>query len=583
MESKATKLKPVRSEILQDPSTGLPGFIAGELEEQEELLRESNDANFDATNANYGSQDSNYNSEEQIHPRRLLVIMLSMYLGTFLAAVDNTLVSTIMAHIASEFDELPRISWVATAYLLSSATFQPLYGKVSDIFGRKPLLLLTNLAFLLGCFLCGISPSFWWLVSARFVAGIGGGGVTSMCSITLSDIVPLRDRALYQGMCNFFFGLGTACGGLVGGWFSEHGGGWRMAFLMQVPLSALSTALIMIFLQLPKKTTMGPSNRSVKSKLMAIDWAGATILVTFLLLFLVTASLGGKEVPFGSKMFALLCSSSALTCALFVYVELYWAQDPILPLAFLKNPSVLGSSFSNWFCMMAMMTTSYYLPIYYSGVLNMSPTNIGKRLVPNFFSVAFGSLGAGYYMKKTGKYYWFTVGFCMVSFLGHIQINLINPQIAVWRQYILLLVPGFGYSVLITVALLAMIAAVPHEHQAATTSISYAFRSTGSTLGVSIGGALFRESLNGLLTRKVLEFSDSHPKHELLKIIEKASKSSEWVHSSAPEYIRPTLISCYHFACKDTFMFCTLCSVGTLLSISIIKEYKLHLSLDRKG
>lgn len=569
-------LKPVRSNILQDPSTGLPGFVAGELEEQEELLRESN-------NPNYGSNANDGKLQPQIHPRRLLVIMLSMYLGTFLAAVDNTLVSTIMAHIASEFDELPRISWVATAYLLSSATFQPLYGKVSDIFGRRPLLLLTNLAFLLGCFMCGISPSFWWLVGARFVAGIGGGGVTSMCSITVSDIVPLRDRALYQGMCNFFFGLGTACGGLVGGWFSEHGGGWRMAFLMQVPLSAVSTALIMVFLQLPKKPANSSSSCSTKSKLLSVDWTGATILVTFLLLFLVTASLGGKEVAFNSKTFMLLCLGSALTCALFVYVELYVAQDPILPLTFLKNPSVLGSSFSNWFCMMAMMTTSYYLPIYYSGVLNMSPTNIGKRLVPNFFSVAFGSLGAGYYMKKTGKYYWFTVGFCMVSLLGHIQINLINPQIAVWRQYILLLVPGFGYSVLITVALLAMIAAVPHEHQAATTSISYAFRSTGSTLGVAIGGALFRESLNGLLNRKVLEFSGSHPKHELLKIIEKASKSSEYVHSTAPEYIRPTLISCYHFACKDTFMFCTMCSVGTLLSISIIREYKLHTSLDRKG
>lgn len=582
LNSKTRLLRPVRSEILQDASTDLPGFVAEEIEEREELYREFRRANYGSTTRREGSPRC-ADDFSPIPPNKLMVITLSMYLGIFLAAADGTLVSTIMAHIASEFNELPRISWIATAYLLSSATFQPLYGKLSDIFGRKPLLLMNNIVFLVGCLMCGLTPSFWGLVGARFISGIGGGGVTSMCSITISDIVPLRDRALYQGMCNFFFGLGTACGGIVGGWFSDHGGGWRMAFFIQVPLSALSSLLIAAFMKLPPRSKRTNSSISVRDKLLSVDWAGAAVLVVFLSLFLVTASLGGKEVAFNSKTFVTLCIGSLLACVLFINIELYGAKDPILPLSFLRNRSVLGSSFSNWFCMMAIMTTSYYLPIYYSGVLNMSPTSVGKRLMPNFFSTAFGSLGAGYYMKRTGKYYWFTVGFCFLSLLGHLQINLMKPDIATWRQYLLLVIPGFGYSVLITVALLAMIAAVPHDHHAATTSISYAFRSTGSTLGVSIGGAIFRQSLKGLLSRNVLKFEDSHPKRELLEIIENASKSSEWVHDFAPEFIRPTLVSCYHFACKDTFLFCTLCSIGTLASILIIKEYKLHVSLDRKN
>lgn len=582
LNSKTRLLRPVRSEILQDASTDLPGFVAEEIEEREELYREFQRANYGSTTRREGSPRC-ADDFSPIPPNKLMVITLSMYLGIFLAAADGTLVSTIMAHIASEFNELPRISWIATAYLLSSATFQPLYGKLSDIFGRKPLLLMNNIVFLVGCLMCGLTPSFWGLVGARFISGIGGGGVTSMCSITISDIVPLRDRALYQGMCNFFFGLGTACGGIVGGWFSDHGGGWRMAFFIQVPLSALSSLLIAAFMKLPPRSKRTNSSISVRDKLLSVDWAGAAVLVVFLSLFLVTASLGGKEVAFNSKTFVTLCIGSLLACVLFINIELYGAKDPILPLSFLRNRSVLGSSFSNWFCMMAIMTTSYYLPIYYSGVLNMSPTSVGKRLMPNFFSTAFGSLGAGYYMKRTGKYYWFTVGFCFLSLLGHLQINLMKPDIATWRQYLLLVIPGFGYSVLITVALLAMIAAVPHDHHAATTSISYAFRSTGSTLGVSIGGAIFRQSLKGLLSRNVLKFEDSHPKRELLEIIENASKSSEWVHDFAPEFIRPTLVSCYHFACKDTFLFCTLCSIGTLASILIIKEYKLHVSLDRKN
>lgn len=594
-ESSFSFLKPIRKDILQDASTDLPGFVAGEIEEQEESYLENH-----GIKLNYGSiakadNDVETNvsevcqisaAEEKIPKAKLRIIMLSMYLGIFLAAIDNTIVSTLLAHIASEFNELPRISWIATAYLFSSATFQPLYGKISDIFGRKPLLIFTNIAFLVGCLMCGLSRSFWWLVIARFVAGVGGGGITSMSSITISDIVPLRDRALYQGMSNLFFGLGTACGGIVGGWFSDNGGGWRVAFLMQVPLSAISVILIFHYLQLPRKNVSpaGEGCISVKSKILAIDWWGAIALVIFLTLFLSSASLGGgEEIPYNSKSFLALCLSSSLSFIVFVYIELKIARDPILPLSFLKDRSVLGSSLSNWCCMMVLMTTTYYLPVYFSAVLNMKPTDIGKRLLPNFFSVAFGSLGAGYYMKRTGKYYWFVIFFCAIAVLGQFQIFLINPTISTWRQYILTIIPGFGTSVLITVALLAMIAAVPHKHQAATTSISYAFRSTGSTLGVAIGGAIFRQSLSELLNRKVLHFaSDEHPKKELLEIIKKASSSSEWVHDSAPEYIRPALISSYHYAAKNTFLFCFICSIGTLLSIAIIREKKLYSSINRE-
>lgn len=582
-------LLPIRREILQDPSTEVPGFVAEEIAEQEEIYRESQEI------ANgYGSiprKDDEIETaaaavavaEEPLSKARLQVIMLSMYLGIFLAAIDNTIVSTTAAHVASEFEELPKVAWIATAYLLSSATFQPLYGKLSDIFGRRCLLIFTNVAFLVGCLMCGISRSFWWLVVSRFIAGVGGGGVTSMSSITITDIVPLSERALYQGTCNIFYGLGTACGGIVGGWFSDNWGGWRMAFLIQVPLSALSLLMILLYLRLPVKADEHASSRSLRHKLLAIDWFGAAALVVFLALFLMAASLGGKELAYSSKTFVSLILLSSLALAVFVYAELKVATDPILPLQFLRVRSVLGSSLSNWFCMAATMCTSYYLPIYFSGVLNMSPTDIGKRLTPNFFSVAFGSLGAGFYMKKTGKYYWFVLLFCALAVLGQLQILLIDPHISTWRQFTLTLIPGFGSSVLITVALLAMIAAVPHKHQAATTSISYAFRSTGCVLGVALGGAIFRESLSTLTQRRVLAYlSDAHPRDELLKIIEKSSTSSEWVHKKSPQFIRPVLIDCYNKACKNTFLFCLLCSLLALLSISIIEEKKLHSSLQRK-
>ena len=587
-------LKPIRIELLQDPSFELPGFIAAELEESEQIFNELHSVH----DSMYGSipiihpviniVDSKI--EDEISPTRLKIIMLSMYLGIFLAALDNTIVSTLLAHISSEFDSLSRISWIATAYLLSSATFQPLYGKISDIFGRKIILLFCNVTFFVGCLICGISPSFWWLVIGRFIAGIGGGGITSMSSITTSDIVPLRNRALYQGICNFYFGLGTALGGIVGGWFSENRGGWRMAFIIQLPLALISTVLINSYLILPAGSkgnglqSNGKSRTSdLKAKVAAVDWIGAISLVSFLLFFLLAASLGGNDIAFSSSSFLTLCFLAILGALLFCYVELKVAKDPILPLRFLKDRSVLGSSLSNWFCMMALMTISYYLPLYFASVLNMKPTDIGKRMIPNFFSTAFGSLGAGYYMKKTGKYYWFVFGFCIVSIIGVLQIFFINPSISVWRQYSLTFIPGLGVSVLITVALLSMIAAVPHKHQAVTTSISYAFRSTGCTLGVSVGAAIFRQSLDNLLYKDIMKLkSKEHSEKELLDIILKASESTEWVHQYAPEFVKEVIINCYHYSCKNVFLFCLICSIATLISISIIKEHKLHDTLDRE-
>ncbi|CCE61258.1 hypothetical protein TPHA_0A01750 [Tetrapisispora phaffii CBS 4417] len=598
-EDKSPLLHAIRGELLQDSSFSLPGFVAAEIEEREELYREASIAS--NQHHDYGSVANSIildNDKNNLSPTRLRLAMSSMYLGIFLSALDNTIVSTLLARIGSEFNELPRISWIATAYLLSSATFQPLYGKISDIFGRKIVLTFCNVNFFIGCLICGTAKSFWVLVIGRFISGVGGGGITSMSTITVSDIIPLRNRALYQGVCNFYYGLGIALGGIIGGWFTEKLGSWRGAFLFQVPLSVISTVTVMVWLQLPKDSksygleiTMSnnSSNNGTESiimkKLKTIDWYGAMSLVIFLLSFMILSSAGGSDISVKSNTFLYLTLISVTSFISFIYIELKFAKDPILPLVFLKDRSVLGSSLSNWFTMMLLMTISYYLPIYFTSVMGIGAYDVGKRTLPNFFSVAFGSLGAGYYMKKTGKYYWFVTFFCLVVVIGCLQIYLINDGISVWRQYLLSFVPGLGAAVLITIALLSMIVAVPHEYQAVTTSISYAFRSTGCTLGVSIGAALFRDSLNKYLRAKILELGSqngNYSEKELLQIIDHASKSIDWVHNEAPRFFKRTILECYHYACKKVFLFCLICSVLALLSISMIKEHKLHSSLDRK-
>ncbi|SCV00261.1 LAME_0G08570g1_1 [Lachancea meyersii CBS 8951] len=594
-------IAPLSEDIAQtnDAFTGLAGVAASEIEEQQQDLKRSpygsttftskpSDSNVQVVTNVVLEENENENTalrggqKPVLSNAKIQIIMTSMYLGIFLAALDGTIVSTLMTHIASEFQALPNISWIATGYLLSTTCFQPLYGKISDVLGRKPLLVFSNVVFGLGCLLCGFSNNLWFLVAGRFVTGIGGGGLTSLASITTSDIVPLRDRALYQGMCNVFFAIGTSCGGLVGGFFGEHGGGWRLAFLIQIPVCIISCVLIITYLDLPPLRSYEASCQSYAQRLKNLDWQGAVTLVTFLFLFMLTSSLGGKEIPYDSKLFSLMCVFTVISGALFVIVEIYMTSDPILPVSFLKDRSVSAGSLANFFCVMGMITVNFYLPVYWSSVLNIGPTDVGKRALPSFFSIAFGSLGAGYYMKRTGKYYCFTLGGCLIAVLGLIQVNSVSASMPVWQQYMLQVVPGLGVSILITVTLLAMIAAVPHEHQAATTSISYAFRSTGCTLGVSIGAAIFRNTLNTLLNSKVLKLvSEQHSEAELRSIISNAAHSAEWIHKGAPVFVRATLVECYHFACRATFKFCLFVTILATISCCFIKEHRLHTSIER--
>ncbi|SCU87221.1 LAFA_0E05446g1_1 [Lachancea sp. 'fantastica'] len=587
-----------------DTYAGLAGVVASGIQSQQDEIRRLSYGSTSSTSKKVGDVNVQVSTDvvleegsecgktnrllgdgqekSELSAAKIQIIMTSMYLGIFLAALDGTIVSTLMTHIASEFQALPNISWIATGYLLSTSCFQPLYGKISDVLGRKPMLVFSNVVFGLGCLICGCSNNLWFLVGGRFVTGIGGGGLTSLASITTSDIVPLRDRALYQGMCNLFFAIGTSCGGLVGGFFGEHGGGWRVAFLIQIPVCIISGILIILYLDLPPRHTHGGKLQSYDQRLKRLDWQGAVSLVIALFLFMLTSSLGGKEIPYGSKLFLLMCVLTLISGAVFVSVETYLTADPILPVSFLKDRSVCAGSLANFFCVMGMITVNFYLPIYYASVMNMGPTDVGKRSLPSFISIAFGSLGAGYYMKRTGKYYWFTLFGCLIAVLGLIQINFVTSSTPVWQQYLLQVTPGLGVSILITVTLLAMIAAVPHEHQAATTSISYAFRSTGCTLGVSLGAAIFGNRLNKMLDTKVLSLvSEEHSEAELRKIISKAAHSAEWIHQGAPRFVQATLIECYHTACKATFKFCLVVMILASFSCIFIKEHRLHTSISR--
>lgn len=573
------------SKAFIDPSLGTPGLAARETAIDATIdLNES----VQAQNQNYGSitedieaQPATEEAEEasELAPAKVRVIIASLYIGSFLAALDTTVVTTLLSSIGSDINALSKSSWIATSYLLSCASFQPLYGKLSDIFGRKPLLVFCNFCFALGCIITGLSHTLVGISIGRFICGIGGGGLTSLGTITTSDIVPLRKRGVYQGLGNIAFGLGAAIGGIWGALFDETLG-WQWAFFSQVPIALVSGFLIWKNLELPKGSAGLGVAGSKSEKLKQVDFLGASLLVTSLLSFMVLVSFLGHEIVAYSVSFWFLIALSIVTIFAFGYVELYIAVQPVIPVRLLTYRTVLSSSLVNWLMAMSVYTYLFYVPVFWASALQLTPTEIGLRTISNFVGVSIGSFSAGFYMKQTGKYLGLYIISGFITVVGVYTIYAQNRGTPLWYQYLVLFIPGAGYAAILTVTLLALIAAVPYDQQAATTSIQYAFRATGSTVGVSAASYIFQRYLLEQLTEKVLAVDSPFTKKELAEIIQKAFNSSDYTWR-APEVLREAIVQSYDFATHRALLF-SLITMAVAWAIGFwIQEHHLHSTIKR--
>ncbi|KAK9463451.1 major facilitator superfamily domain-containing protein [Lipomyces oligophaga] len=505
----------------------------------------------------------------ELSTRGLVTLFCSLYIGVFLCALDGTVIVTLISHIASEFHELRAVSWIATSYLIALAAFQPLYGKLSDIYGRKALLLFSNSAFAIGCILCGLAPSIWFLVFARVIAGMGGGGLNSLSVITLSDLVPLRQRSLLHGIGSVCYNSGAAAGGVFGGLITDAVG-WRWAFFIQVPFVLISAVAIQLNLKgKPSQEIVVETDR-----LKRIDFLGSFTLVTALTTFMLTLSIGGNYVEWSSPWVLILGTVSFMFVAAFVHIEKKVATEPILPVQLLKDRTILGSALSNSLIFMISYSHLFYVPIYLIAVRGVSATTAGTNIISNFIGTGIGAISTGSYMRGTGKYYWWMVSNATLLFLGCILVSTYSPATPTFLQVLFLLIPGIGFGSLITSTLIALIASVPHEFQAVTTSINYGFRALGSTMGVSMASAIFQNVLGSRLYARVTGPGAA-------EIIERVMDSVEEIENLPEEY-KPLVISSYYDACKGVFYFAVVLGFLNIVSCAVMKEHTLHTTINRR-
>ena len=411
--------------------------------------------------------------------RQIFLVLIGLMSGMFLSALDQSVVGTAMRTIADDLQGLEQQAWVTTAYLITSTIATPIYGKLSDIFGRRRLFIIAISIFIFGSLIAGFATSMPQLAAFRAVQGIGAGGLFSLAITVLADIVPPRERARYQGMFLAVFGSSSVLGPLVGGMFADVDqilgvAGWRWVFLINLPIGALALFMVVAFLHVPH--TPKPHR---------IDWLGAlTIIVAVVPLLLVAEN--GRDWGWTSGNSILMYFIGAVGIVSFIFAERAAGEEAILPLALFKSRTFTGSTIMGVIVGVGMFGGMMTIPLLLQIVMGASPTESGLQMLPMVFGMMMGTTISGQVTSKTGKYKIFLSTGTAFLTLGYVYMLNFNADSQYWWMAGGMVMIGLGLGQLMQTLTLAAQTSVPPSEIGVATASSTFFRQMGGTLGVAI-------------------------------------------------------------------------------------------------
>jgi len=412
--------------------------------------------------------------------RMIMFVIFGLMAGMFLSALDQTVVGTSIRTIGDDLQGLSLQAWVTTAYLIVSTISTPIYGKLSDIFGRRPLFLIAILIFIVGSILASFSTSMVELAAFRAIQGLGAGGLMSMPLAIMGDILAPRERAKYQGYFLAVFGISSVIGPLVGGVFAGADQilwitGWRWVFLINVPIGIVALAIVWRFLHIPKQP-----RHSVR-----IDWWGATTVIVALVPLLLVAE-QGREWGWGSPI-ALACYIvGALGILAFVIAETYMKDDALIPLKLFRSPTFSMATVIGVLVGFGMFGAMLTLPLYLQLVLGSSPTQSGLEMLPMILGLMLASIGSGQIIARTGRYRIFPIFGTLLMSVGFFLLTFLKYDSPYWHVAVAMLVIGLGLGQLMQTLTIASQNSVGLRDMGVATSGSTFFRQIGGTLGTAV-------------------------------------------------------------------------------------------------
>ena len=414
--------------------------------------------------------------------RQLHLVLGSLMLTLFLASLDQTIVGTALPRITSELNGLNHMAWVVTAYLLTSTASTLIWGKISDLYGRKPMLQAAIVIFLIGSIAAGAASTMGWLIITRGIQGIGGGGLMVLVMAVIADIIPPRERGRYAGAFGGVFAISSVLGPLAGGWFVDNLS-WRWIFYINLPLGIAAFFVLAAALKVPARRTEH-----------SVDYLGAALMVSGVVLLLLVTEWGGGEYEWLSPTIIGMSVASLALLAAFVVVELR-VPEPLVPMTLFKNKVFGITSIVGFILGVGFFGALIFLPMYLQIVKGSSPTVAGLQMIPMTIGMLIATISSGRIISRIGRYKPFPIlGTGLAAFsmwlMSHIAVD--TPY---WQIAATMVLLGMGMGNVMQVLILAVQNSVHPREMGVATSGSTFFRSIGGTFGTTIFGAIMTNTL----------------------------------------------------------------------------------------
>ncbi|YCK40382.1 MDR family MFS transporter [Actinomadura sp. ATCC 39365] len=416
---------------------------------------------------------------QEAAPRRgLLLSMGSLLLCLFLAAVDQTVVATATPTIVGELNGLENVSWLVTAFSLASGIVAPLYGKLSDMYGRRRLYLSAIALFLAGSALCGLAQTMAQLIAFRAFQGIGAGGLMVLTLAISADIATPRERAKFQGLFGAVIGVAAVLGPVIGGYLTEHVS-WRWIFYINLPLGAIALAVAFAVLRLPRRTS--PHR---------IDWPGAALISGVLTCLTLFASWGGTTYAWISPVVVGLGVGAVVLAWLFVLVERR-AEEPVLPLGLFRDRTFTIATATIVLMATGMVGAATFLPLYLQLAAGASASNSGLLLLPLMTGMIASSAVAGRVVTGLGTYKWVVVTGAALATVAAFLFSTMGLGTGAVTSGLYMVLFGVGLGMVLQNLMLAVQVSAPAADRGAATSVVSFARNVGGAVGVAVLGGVF--------------------------------------------------------------------------------------------